>query len=238
MYRKLFMFILFIFVSSIQYNCAPSLRSAKIQPRFSVDGVILGTMFSANATDEQGNDVTDETNIGNPIPFDLKFRYGWERKNKFGFELSGGLDGQLGAYLELPGTNAVHWGLGAETNMWLLALSSNADDEDAQDVADFIREHNYHAYLMGGYFPNPNTEISFGIKYQPFLQSLLEATSETKIDVGNTLPVSYLIDGRYMFAKHWGILAGTEFFHLNFSGNRQEEATLTGGYIYIGLTYR
>lgn len=238
MHRKLITFTLLIVIPLIQYNCAPSLRSAKIQPGFSVDGVLLGTMFSASATDEQGNDVTEETEFDNPIPLDIKFRHGWERKNNFGFELCGGLDGQIGAYLELPGTNVFHWGIGAETNMWLLALAGEVEDDDDDDVADFIRKHNYHTYLIGGYFPNQNVGISFGIKYQPFLKTLLEEISEEDIDAGNTLPVTFLIDGRYMFARHWGITAGTEFFNLNFSGNGQEEAKLTGGYIYIGLTYR
>jgi hypothetical protein len=237
MYRKLFPFIFLVLISIIHYNCAPSLRSAKIQPGFSVDGVVLGTMFSASATDEQGNDVTEKHDIPNPVPFDVKFRYGWERKENFGFELSGGLDGQIGAYLELPGTKALHWGIGAETNFWLLAFSRVTIDDD-DEIDDFIRQHNYHAYLMSGYFPNPKMEISAGIKYQPFLKTLLEETSKDAVDAGNTLPVTFLIDGRFMFAKHWGITAGTEFFNLNFSGLGQEEAKITGGYIYIGLTYR
>jgi hypothetical protein len=239
MHHKQYLFILLILILIVNFNCAPSLRSAKIQPGFSVDGVALGTVFSADATDEQGNDVTEKHDIRNPVPFDVKFRYGWARKRNFGLELSGGLDGQIGAYLELPGTNALHWGIGAETNFWLLAVSRLAiEDKDEDEVGDFIRKHNYNAYLIGGYFPNQKIEISVGIRYQPFLKTLLEETSKDVINVGNTLPVTFLIDGRYLFTRHWGIIAGTEFFNLNFSGVGQEEARINGGYIYIGLTFR
>jgi hypothetical protein len=237
MKRKLFVSILIVFVSFFQYNCAPSLRSAKIQPGFSVDGVILGTMFTSEATDEDGNDVSSNTDFSSTIPLDVKFRYGWERKENFGFELSGGLDGQMGAYLELPGTEAFHWGIGAETNLWILALSSNLDDDEDQ-VGDFISNHNYVVYLMTGFILSPDFEISAGIKYQPWLNTILEDVSDANIDASGTLPVSYLIDGRYMFAEHWGIMTGAEIYSLNFEGSGKEEASITGGFIYLGITYR
>ena len=237
MYYKLLILILVLSISFTQFNCAPSMRSAKIQPEFSVDGAFLTTIFSANSTDEQGNDVTD-TSVDSdlPIPFDIKFRYGWERKEDFGFELSGGLDGQLGAYLELPGTNEFHWGFGVETNIWLMALSRSNDEDE--DVAEFISDNNYHLYLIGGYFPNSKFEISAGIKYQPFLNSFLEGISETEIDAGGTMPLTYLLDTRYMISEHFGLMGGAEIFDLSFSGQGQEKASLTGGYVYIGLTYR
>ena len=225
MYYKLLILILVLSISFTQFNCAPSMRSAKIQPEFSVDGAFLNTIFSANSTDEQGNDVTD-TSVDSdlPIPFDIKFRYGWERKEDFGFELSGGLDGQLGAYLELPGTNEFHWGFGVETNIWLMALSRSNDEDE--DVAEFISDNNYQF------------EISAGIKYQPFLNSFLEGISETEIDAGGTMPLTYLLDTRYMISEHFGLMGGAEIFDLSFSGQGQEKASLTGGYVYIGLTYR
>ncbi len=234
---KLIVFILIAFVSFFQYHCAPSLRSAKIQPGFSVDGVALGTMFSSEATDEEGNDVGGETDLSNPIPLDVKFRYGWEREENFGFELTGGLDGQMGAYFELPGTEAFHWGIGVETNLWIIALSGNLDDDEDQ-VGDFIRDHNYQAFLMAGFIPSPEVEISIGIKYQPWLNTLLEDVSDADIDASGTLPVSYLIDGRYMFAEHWGIMTGAEIYNLSFEGSGKEEASITGGFIYLGITYR
>jgi hypothetical protein len=237
MKRKLFVSILIVFVSFFQYNCAPSLRSAKIQPGFSVDGVILGTMFTSEATDEDGNDVSSNTDFSSTIPLDVKFRYGWEREENFGFELSGGLDGQMGAYLELPGTEAFHWGIGAETNLWILAASSNLDDNE-DELGKFISEHNYQAFLMAGLILSPEVEISAGIKYQPWLKTILEDVPKEEIDVTGTLPVSYLIDGRYMFAEHWGIMAGAELYHLSFEGNNKEEASMTGGYIYLGITFR
>ncbi len=83
----------------------PTLRSAKIQPGFSADGVYLAGIVTGSSTDNQGNDVTDTSvDLDHPLPVDFKFRYGWERKENFGFELIGGVDGQIGAYLELPGT--------------------------------------------------------------------------------------------------------------------------------------
>lgn len=238
MYRKLFTFMLLAIGFVIQNNCAPSMRSAKIQSGFSFDGALLGTMLSARATDEQGNDASKKTRIGNPFPFDAKFRYGWERNNNLGFELSGGLDGQLGAYLELPGLKTFHWGIGIETNLLLLAIAKGFDVDKNDEVADFINKHNYHAYFMGGYFPDSNVEISLGMKYQPFLRTILEETSKLDISAAHTFPVTFLIDGRYMIAKHWGIMAGTEFFHLSLSGIGQEEANIAGGYFYIGLTFR
>lgn len=239
MYRKILVIILLIFVVLTQYNCAPSIRSAKIQPGFAVEGAVLGTMYSAKATDELGNDVTaEDVEWGMIIPFDVKFRYGWERKNSLGFELSAGLDGQMGAYLELPGSDFFHWGIGAETNMWLYAFSSSFEDNDDDDVARFLSDNNYHAYLMAGVFPNEKFELSLGMKYQPFLQKFLEAISEAEIDAGNTMPVSFLVDARYMFAKHWGFILGTEFFSMSFKGDLQQTVSLAGGYIYLGLTYR
>ena len=238
MSKKLFILFLFTCILLIQFSCAPSIRSAKIQPEFSADGVLLGTMFSASATDELGNDETDsEVDFNLPIPFDVKFRYGWERDKKegFGFELSGGLDGQFGAYLELPGTEEFHWGFGAETNIWILGLSRETDDDD---VSEFISDHNYHVYLMAGYFPSPKFELSAGIKYQPFLGTFLEEVSNEDIDSGSTLPVTYLLDVRYLFSENFGLIGGAEFFDLSFSGDGQQEVSLTGGYLYIGLTYR
>lgn len=234
---KVLMIFLVIMISLMQYNCAPSLRSAKVQPGFSVDGVLLGTAFSASATDEVGNDLGSETSFDSPIPLDVKFRYGWEREENFGFELTGGLDGQMGVYLELPGTETFHWGIGAETNLWIISLAGNIDEED-DDVANFLKDNNYNAFLMAGFFPNPNFEISAGVKYQPFLKSLLNAVSDVGVDVGSTLPLSYLIDGRYMFNDNWGLMLGGEIFNLSVEGDGQAEESMTGAYIYIGLTYR
>ena len=234
---KLIMIILVVIISLMHYNCAPSLRSAKIQPGFSTDGVLLGTVSSVSATDEQGNDEDTDVNFDSPIPVDVKFRYGWERKDNFGFELTGGLDGQMGAYLELPGTDAFHWGIGAETNLWILSLAGNIDEEE-DDVANFLRDHNYTAFLMAGYFPSPEFEISVGLKYQPFLKSLIDAISNVGVDVSGTIPLSYLIDGRYMFDDNWGLMLGGEIFNLTFEGEGKAEESMTGGYIYLGLTYR
>jgi hypothetical protein len=234
---KLMIVILGVSISLMQYNCAPSLRSAKIQPGFSVDGVLLGTVSSVSSTDEQGNDEDTDTNFDTPIPVDVKFRYGWERTENFGFELTGGLDGQMGVYLELPGSDVFHWGIGAETNLWILSLAGNID-EDEDDVANFLRDDNYTAFLMAGFFPSPEFEISVGIKYQPFLKSFIDAVSDVGVDVGSTLPVSYLIDGRYMFDDNWGLMLGGEIFNLSAEGEGRAEASTTGGYIYLGLTYR
>jgi hypothetical protein len=237
MYRAI-LFCLFCFLlAMIDYHCAPSLRSAKIQSGLSIDGVLLPALVTTNATDEQGNDVTDETEPDHYITFDMKFRYGWERKNKLGFELVGGLDGEMGAYLELPGTNTFHWGIGGETNMALLALSLDVDKENVDEISEFISHNNYNFYLMGGYFPNSNKEISLGIKYQPFLKELLKKASKEDIDPGNTLPITFLIDGRYRFSKHFGMIGGSELYYLNFTGKGKEAARIIGGYFYLGLTY-
>ena len=220
-------------------NCAPSLRSAKIQPGISVDGVFLGTSFTATATDAQGNDATDtSTDFSLPIPFDMRFRYGWEREQSFGFELSGGLDGQLGAYLELPGSEQFHWGLGAETNIWIIGLSSQIREDEDENVADFLINNNYNLYLMAGFIPSKKFEISAGIKYQPFLKDLLEAASTADISVSGTLPVTFLLDGRYMLSDNWGLMAGAEMFFLSFEADNKSKVSLDGGYIYFGLTLR
>ncbi len=44
------------------------------------------------------------------------------------------------------------------------------EEKNDDEIIDFIREHNSHVYLMGGYFPNPKLGISTGIKYQPFFK--------------------------------------------------------------------
>jgi hypothetical protein len=237
MNHKVLMIFLVIVISLLQYNCAPSLRSAKVQPGFSVDGVLLGTVFSASATDEFGNDEGTESSFDSPIPLDVKFRYGWERTENFGFELTGGLDGQMGAYLELPGSDTFHWGIGAETNLWIISLAGNIDEDD-DDVANFIKDNNYNAFLMAGFFPSPEFEISVGVKYQPFLKSLLDAVSEVGVDEGDALPLSYQLDARYMFSDNWGMMLGAEIFNLTVEGEGQAEVSTTGGYLYLGLTYR
>lgn len=238
MYRNLFIILLLATCSVIHYNCAPSMRSAKIQSGFSVDGALLGSMLYAHATDEQGNDASKKARIGNSFAFDAKFRYGWERKNYLGFELNGGLDSELGAYLELPGSKTFHWGMGIESNLVLLAIAEGFDVDENDEVSRFINKHNFHAYIMGGYFPDSNKEISIGIKYQPFLRILLEQSSKVDINTAHTFPVTFLIDGRYMFAKHLGFIGGTEFFYLSLSGVRQEQAKIVGGFLYVGFTFR
>lgn len=239
MKHKLLLCTIVVIVSFMQYQCAPSLRSAKIQPGFSVDGVALGTVFSASATNEDGSKEQTETQLDNPVPLDVKFRYGWERKENFGFELTGGLDGQMGVYVEFPGSDAFHWGLGAETNLWVLSFAGSFD-EDEDNVGSFLRDHNFNAYIMAGYIPSPKFELSVGVKYQPFLKSLIDAIPEDElnIDTGGALPLSYLLDSRYMFSEHLGIMLGGEIFHLTVTGVGSSEVSTTGGYIYLGLTYR
>ena len=239
MKHKLLLCTIVVIVSFMQYQCAPSLRSAKIQPGFSVDGVALGTVFTASATNEDGSEENTTTEFNNNVPLDVKFRYGWERKENFGFELTGGLDGQMGAYVEFPGSDAFHWGLGAETNLWVLSFAGSFDDNE-DNIGKFLRDHNFNAYIMAGYMPSQKFELSVGVKYQPFLKSLIDAVPEDElnIDVGGTLPFSYLLDSRYMFSDHLGIMLGGEIFHLSASGQGSAEASMTGGYIYLGLTYR
>ncbi len=108
MNRKHLLNILLIIILLIQYNCAPSMRSAKINPGFFADGVIMSNFNSVSATDEKGNDIHDESLEWDYTPLDLKIRYGWERTNNFGFELSLDLYATIGAYIELPSTNTFH----------------------------------------------------------------------------------------------------------------------------------
>ena len=109
MYLRIFVLFIILAISLTHFNCMPTLLSAKIQLDFSVDGTYLGAFSTTSAQDEDGNDVTDtDVDFDLPIPFDVKFRYGWEREENFGFELSGGLDGQIGAYLETVCVFALH----------------------------------------------------------------------------------------------------------------------------------
>ncbi len=109
---------------------------------------------------------------------------------------------------------------------------------DNGELSEFVANNNYNLYLMCGYFPNSFFEISTGIKYQPFLKELLEGLSKTEFRAEGTLPVSYLLDIRYMFSEHFGLMGGAELYNLRFNNEIIKEANLTGGYLYIGFTYR
>lgn len=237
MFKRSFAATLLYVLSLGLQQCAPSLRRAKIDSGLSLDGAVLGTYANAKATDATGTDVTEATEFGDELFWDFKLRYGWERKKNIGFELSGGADGQVGVYVELPGTEKFHWGIGGETNLWLwtIPLDGTGDDE----VADFLREYNYNFYAMAGLFPRKSFEVSCGIKYQPFLHKLLDAATAEEIEIRAFLPVTFLFDGRVMFNQRVGLMLGAEIFLLRAKDQVQQvNVSLNGGYLYGGLTIR
>ena len=237
MFKRIVVAIMFSVLSLGLQQCAPSLRRAKIDSGLSLDTAVIGTYASAKATDEAGNDVTEATEFGDELVWDIKLRYGWERKKNIGFELSGGADGQVGVYVELPGTEVFHWGLGGETNLLLLTIPINHADDD--EVADFLFEHNYNFYAMAGLFSRKNFEASCGIKYQPFLHKLLDSAAAEEIEVSAFLPVTFLLDGRVMLSKRVGLMLGAEIFLLRAKDKVQQvNVSLNGGYLYGGLTIR
>jgi hypothetical protein len=91
---------------------------------------------------------------------------------------------------------------------------------------------------MTGYFPSPDFKLLLGVKYRPFYKSILDALSDEGVDVGSTLPLSYMIYARYMFDENWDFMPGGEIYDLSVDGERKQEVSTTDHYIYFDLKYR